>query len=92
MRTPVAMPKLGYAMQAGRIAAWTKQVGDRITRGEVIAEIEMDKGIIELEALTGGTLVEIVRGAGEEVPGRRADRVRRGLPRLIRTTFAQAST
>lgn len=68
MRTPVAMPKLGYDMQAGRIAAWTKQVGERITRGEGIAEIDMDKGVIELEALTGGTLIEIVRGAGEEVP------------------------
>ena len=68
MRTPVLMPKLGYDMQSGRIAAWTRQVGDRVKRGEVIAEIEMDKGVIELESLASGTLVEIVRAAGEEVP------------------------
>ena len=68
MRIPVAMPKLGYDMQAGRIAAWSKRVGDSITRGDVIAEIETDKGVIELEAMASGTLVEIVHGPGEDTP------------------------
>ena len=68
MRIPVAMPKLGYDMQAGKIVGWAKDLHDRVERGEVIAEIESDKGVLEVEAMASGTLVEIVRDAGDEVP------------------------
>ena len=68
MRIPVAMPKLGYDMDAGKVASWTKKINDPVERGEVIAEIEMGKGILELEALASGTLVEIVHAEGAEVP------------------------
>jgi pyruvate dehydrogenase E2 component (dihydrolipoamide acetyltransferase) len=68
MRIPIEMPKLGFDMEAGLIHAWLKQVGDLVRRGEVIAEIETDKTTIEMEAMGSGTLVEIVEGAGSEVP------------------------
>ena len=68
MRIPVAMPKLGYDMQAGKIVGRAKALHDRVERGEVIAEIEFDKGVLEVEAMASGTLVEIVRDAGDEVP------------------------
>lgn len=67
-RTPIQMPKLGYDMENGRIAKWTKRVGDAVARGDVIAEIETDKATIEMEALATGSLAEIVHDAGAEVP------------------------
>jgi pyruvate dehydrogenase E2 component (dihydrolipoamide acetyltransferase) len=67
MRIAIEMPNLGYDMERGTIAAWTKQVGDRVTRGEPIADIETDKATIEMEALANGTLVEIVHPAGTEL-------------------------
>ena len=68
MRIAVAMPKLGYDMQAGKIAAWTKVVNDHVVRGDIIAEIETDKGVIEVEAMASVTLVDVVHGPGDEVP------------------------
>ena len=61
------MPALGYDMEIGTIARWLKQPGDRIQRGEVIAEIETDKATVEMEAMASGELLKIVRGEGEEV-------------------------
>ena len=49
-RTPIEMPKLGYDMESGAIGSWLKQVGDPVTRGEPIAEIETDKTTVEMEA------------------------------------------
>jgi pyruvate dehydrogenase E2 component (dihydrolipoamide acetyltransferase) len=46
--------------------AWTKRVGDRVNRGDVIAEIETDKTTVEMEAMASGTLVEIVVEPGAE--------------------------
>ena len=66
-RVPIEMPKLGYDMVDGRIAAWTRDVGDAVARGDVIAEIETAKTTVEMEALATGTLVEIVHQAGAEV-------------------------
>ncbi len=68
MRVPIEMPQLGYDMSTGRIEAWLKAVGDKIQRGEPIAEIETEKATVEMEALASGTLVEIIHKAGSEVP------------------------
>jgi pyruvate dehydrogenase E2 component (dihydrolipoamide acetyltransferase) len=68
MRIPIEMPNLGYDMERGTIAAWSKQVGDKVTRGEPIADIETEKATVEMEALASGTLVEIVHPAGAELP------------------------
>ncbi|MFL5953303.1 MAG: biotin/lipoyl-containing protein [Gaiellaceae bacterium] len=67
MRTEVRMPSLGYGMESGKLAAWLKQVGDEVARGEAIAEIETDKTTIEMESLAAGTLVEIVAKPGSDV-------------------------
>lgn len=68
VRIPIEMPKLGYDMETGRIAAWTKRIGDQVKRGDVIAEIETEKTTLEMEATASGTLVEIVAEAGSERP------------------------
>lgn len=67
-RIPIEMANLGYDMETGRIAAWSRQVGDAVRRGEVIVEVETDKATVDMEALASGTLVEIVHQAGAEVP------------------------
>ncbi len=67
MRTAILMPVLGYDMAEGRIAGWLKDVGDEVSRGEAIAEIETDKATVEFESLASGRLVEILHGAGESV-------------------------
>lgn len=66
-RIAIEMPKLGYDMETGRVSGWLKRVGDRVARGDVIAEIETDKTTVEMEALAGGVLVEIIHGPGAEV-------------------------
>ena len=67
-RIPIEMPKLGYDMEVGKIAAWTRHVGDAVQRGDVLAEIETEKSTVEMEALSAGTLVEQTLTPGEEVP------------------------
>lgn len=67
MRKEIIMPKIGLDMTEGTIVEWKKTVGDRIERGEVIAEIETDKAVTEIEAAVDGVLAEIVAEEGEEV-------------------------
>jgi pyruvate dehydrogenase E2 component (dihydrolipoamide acetyltransferase) len=66
-RIAIEMPNLGYDTTSGKLSAWLKRVGDRIERGEAIAEVETEKATVEVEALDAGTLVEVVHGPGEEV-------------------------
>jgi pyruvate/2-oxoglutarate dehydrogenase complex dihydrolipoamide acyltransferase (E2) component len=68
MRIEVTMPNLGYDMEEGKVQSWLKSVGDRVERGEPIAEIETDKTTVEMEAMASGTLVEIVCEAGSDAP------------------------
>ena len=77
-RIAIEMPELGYDMEAGKVGGWLKQVGDSITRGDVIAEIETDKSTVEMEATASGTLAEIVHDSRGRGRRRRADRLARG--------------
>ena len=67
MRVEVTMPNLGYDMAEGKIASWLKAVGDTVSRGDVLAEIETDKTTVEMEAMSAGTLAEIVQDEGAVV-------------------------
>lgn len=62
------MPRLSDTMEDGVVATWLKQVGDTVTRGEVLAEIETDKALMELEAYDDGILERIIAAAGTRVP------------------------
>ncbi len=64
----VFMPRLSDTMQEGTVSAWTKNVGDRVEKGDVLAEIETDKATMELEAYDAGVLERIVVDAGKTVP------------------------
>jgi pyruvate dehydrogenase E2 component (dihydrolipoamide acetyltransferase) len=56
MAEPVTMPQMGYEMVEGVIVRWLKAEGDPVHTGEVIAEVETDKAIVELEANADGVL------------------------------------
>lgn len=62
------MPSLGADMDAGLLVAWQKKPGDVIHRGDLIAEVETDKGIIEIEAFADGVLDKLLVPVGEKVP------------------------
>src|SRR6185312_14168279 len=64
--TYIEMPKLSDTMTEGTVVKWSKAVGDSISIGDVLAEIETDKAVMELEAFDEGTLAEIyVNGGGK---------------------------
>ena len=56
MAEPVVMPQMGYEMVEGTIVRWLKAEGDTVHAGDVIAEVETDKAIVELEANADGVL------------------------------------
>jgi pyruvate dehydrogenase E2 component (dihydrolipoamide acetyltransferase) len=64
----VFMPRLSDTMTEGTVSTWTKKVGDRVEKGDVLAEIETDKATMELEAYDAGVLEQIVVDAGGTVP------------------------
>ncbi|GAA4884178.1 pyruvate dehydrogenase complex dihydrolipoamide acetyltransferase [Saccharopolyspora cebuensis] len=66
--TEIQMPRLSDTMEEGVISTWNKQVGDQVSRGDVVAEIETDKAIMELEAYDEGVLEKILVGEGQTVP------------------------
>ncbi|MEV6427612.1 dihydrolipoamide acetyltransferase family protein [Nocardia sp. NPDC051463] len=63
----ITMPRLSDTMEEGVVVAWLKQVGDKVTRGEVLAEIETDKALMELEAYDDGVLEQILAEPGTRV-------------------------
>jgi pyruvate dehydrogenase E2 component (dihydrolipoamide acetyltransferase) len=68
MAVEVTMPQMGADMTEGTLVKWTKQVGDHVERGDVLAEIETDKATVELEAYESGELIKVVVDEGEVVP------------------------
>lgn len=64
----VLMPRLSDTMEEGVIAAWHKNVGDAVKKGEVLAEIETDKATMELESYKNGTLLHIGAQKGQKIP------------------------
>ena len=62
------MPKLGADMAAGTLVNWRKQPGDVVRRGDTIAEVETEKGVIDVEVFTSGVLETLLVQPGEKVP------------------------
>jgi pyruvate dehydrogenase E2 component (dihydrolipoamide acetyltransferase) len=68
MPTEITMPKLSDTMTEGRLISWKKGVGERVERGDIIAEVETDKANMELEAFVSGVLLETRVKPGEMAP------------------------
>ncbi|MGI6404784.1 MAG: biotin/lipoyl-containing protein [Oscillospiraceae bacterium] len=62
----VNMPKFGATMEDGEIVKWFKQPGDKVTKGEPIAEIMTEKITNNLEAMHDGILDKILVEEGEK--------------------------
>ncbi|NOT06995.1 MAG: 2-oxo acid dehydrogenase subunit E2 [Gemmatimonadales bacterium] len=67
MATKVVMEALSPTMEEGRLVEWKKQVGDTINAGDVLAEVETDKAVMELVARSAGTLLKQLVPAGSTV-------------------------
>jgi pyruvate dehydrogenase E2 component (dihydrolipoamide acetyltransferase) len=55
-------------MSAGTLVAWHKKAGDVVRRGDIVAEVETDKGVIDVEIFTSGTIERLLIQPGEKVP------------------------
>ena len=61
----IKMPRLSDTMEEGTVATWFKKVGDKISEGDILAEIETDKATMEFESFYDGTLLYIGVKEGE---------------------------
>jgi pyruvate dehydrogenase E2 component (dihydrolipoamide acetyltransferase) len=68
MAFSVVMPALEMAQETGKLIAWRKQEGDRVTKGEPLLEIETDKAVMEIEAPADGILAGVKASAGADIP------------------------
>jgi pyruvate dehydrogenase E2 component (dihydrolipoyllysine-residue acetyltransferase) len=68
MTTKVVMEALSPTMEEGRLVEWKKQEGESVAVGDVLAEVETDKAVMELVARAGGTLLKHIVEAGATVP------------------------
>ena len=66
MADELVMPRLSDTMERGTIARWVKQEGDAFQNGDVLAEIETDKALMELNAYDDGVLLKILVPDGGE--------------------------
>jgi len=68
MAEVVKMPKMSDTMTEGVIAKWHKKVGDKVSTGDLIAEVETDKATMDFESYQEGTLLYIGAEEGSTVP------------------------
>ena len=66
MSTEVLMPALSPTMTEGKLARWLKKVGDAVSAGDVLAEIETDKATMEVEAVDEGTIGKLLVEEGTD--------------------------
>lgn len=64
----VTMPRLSDTMTEGTVASWLKKVGDKVSEGDILAEIETDKATMEFESFNSGTLLYIGIEEGQSAP------------------------
>src|SRR5579862_7961618 len=68
MAFSVVMPALEMAQETGKLLAWRKKEGDRVSKGEPLLEIETDKAVVEIEAPADGILAGIKASEGSDIP------------------------
>ena len=66
MTTEILMPALSPTMEEGKLAKWLVKEGDKVSAGDIIAEIETDKATMEFEAVDEGILAKIIVAEGTE--------------------------
>ncbi|MEP6745989.1 MAG: biotin/lipoyl-containing protein, partial [Gemmatimonadota bacterium] len=68
MATKVVMEALSPTMEEGRLVEWKKNEGDAVAAGDVLAEVETDKAVMELVARSAGTLIKRTVEVGATLP------------------------
>ena len=68
MATKVVMEALSPTMEEGRLVKWTKNEGDAVKSGEILAEVETDKAVMELVARGDGVLRKRLINEGDTAP------------------------
>ncbi|HEU4569289.1 MAG TPA: biotin/lipoyl-containing protein, partial [Gemmatimonadales bacterium] len=68
MATKVVMEALSPTMEEGRLVKWVKNEGDQVAKGDVLAEVETDKAVMELVARGEGVLRKRLLQEGETAP------------------------
>ena len=59
MAEVIKMPRLSDTMEEGVVSQWLKKVGDKVSEGDILAEIETDKATMEFESFYDGTLLHL---------------------------------
>lgn len=65
-RSEVVMPALGADANAGTLVAWLKKPGETVRRGDVIARVDTNKGVVEVPATTSGVIERLLVAVGEK--------------------------
>lgn len=68
MTSEFRMPSLGPDMESGTLVAWQIKPGDTVKRGDVVAQVETDKGVIDVEIFAAGTVEKLLVEPGTHVP------------------------
>ena len=68
MAKDIRLPRLGQSMEEGTIVEWTVKIGDQVTAGEVVVQIETDKATIEVESPESGFVKDLLVEAGHTIP------------------------
>ena len=66
MKTEILMPSLSPTMEEGSLAKWYVSPGDKVKPGDILADIETDKALMEYESIEEGTIVELIVKEGTE--------------------------
>ena len=68
MATIIRMPEVAANATHATLVSWSKQEGDKVSRGQSIADVETEKAVIELNVDAEGTIARLLVGNGAEVP------------------------
>ncbi len=68
MLQPVRLPRLGQTVETATIDGWRVQVGDAVTKGDILLEITTDKATLEVESFVEGTVLKVYAEQGSDVP------------------------
>ena len=67
MAIEIKVPQFPESVEEGSIATWHKQVGEAVTRDELVVDIETDKTVLEVVATEDGILTDILKQDGDNV-------------------------
>jgi len=65
MARPILMPQVGQDLTEGKVTALLVKVGDKVKKGDIVAEVESEKAVFEVEAFETGTILEVRYGVGD---------------------------